>query len=108
MASIKLSDIRAAADAKYAHTTIDIDDERTVTLLNPLRMSAEARKVLTGVGERMKGTDADQYAVVSEALAAAAKTKAEGKLLVAELDGDLAVALQTFMSYMEGTQAGEA
>lgn len=106
--SLKLSDLRAAADVKYAHTTIDIDDERTVTLLNPLRMSPAARKVLTGMGERMQGGDADQFEVVGDALIAAARTKAEGALLVKELGGDLAVALEIFQSYMEGTQAGEA
>lgn len=106
MSKITLASIREAADAKYAHTEIELSDGSTATLVNPLRMSKEKRAILTTKVET--GEDVDQFAVMAEKLIAAAATPAEGRKLVKELDGDLAMLMATFDAYMGSVQAGEA
>ncbi|WP_144721243.1 MULTISPECIES: phage tail assembly protein [unclassified Cellulosimicrobium] len=106
--ALSLADIKAAADAKYGHKPITLEDGTTVTLVNPLRLSKDARNVLKGTSARLKEEGADEFEVLADALIAAAKTKTEGKKLVASLDNDVAYAMGVFQGYMEEVQAGEA
>lgn len=106
MANITLSDIRNAADAKYAHTEIDLEDGTVVTLVNVLRLSKENRAIISNSGEALKAEGADQLEILCDVLRAAARN--DGEKLIKAVDGDLAVAMETFTSYMGGTQAGEA
>ena len=106
MANITLSDIRNAADAKYAHTEIDLGDGVVVTLVNALRLGKEDRAVILASGEALQAEGADQFEVLADVLRAAARNDSEK--LIAALDGDLAVAMEVFSSYMGATQAGEA
>ncbi|MFJ3907466.1 phage tail assembly protein [Streptomyces vinaceus] len=107
MASYSLDAIRAAAEARYGSTDIELGDD-TVRLLNPLRLRKEKRTKLTQLQDRMSGEDADQEELLSEAIRLVAEhPKAADKLLTA-IGGDLAVLAEIFDAYGRGTQAGEA
>lgn len=106
--AITLDDIRAAAEAKYGSTDIQLDEHTTVKLLNPLRMPKARRDALRALQGRLGEDDADQEALLSEALLLVAETPAKGKKLITALDGDLGLLAQVFQTYSEGTQVGEA
>ncbi|MFF3017116.1 phage tail assembly protein [Streptomyces sp. NPDC057939] len=107
MASYSLDAIRAAAEARYGSTDIELDGD-TVRLLNPLRLRKEKRTELTQLQDHMSGEDADQEELLSQAIRLVAEhPKAADKLLTA-INGDLAVLAEIFDRYGKGTQAGEA
>lgn len=107
MSTFMLDDIRAAAEAKYGSTDIDLGT-RTVKLLNPLRLPKKQRDALMAVQEKLNGEGADQEALLSEALSLVADSPTAAKALLAAVGGDLAVLVEVFKRYSEGTQAGEA
>lgn len=106
--SFSLDDIRKAADAKYGSTEIKVSEDCTVVLLNPLRLPKERRDALSEISDRMQADDADQAAILADALRAASKGSKAVETLIGQIDGDLAVLMELFDNYMEGTQAGEA
>ncbi|MEU6056985.1 phage tail assembly protein [Streptomyces sp. NPDC047097] len=106
MATFTLDDIRAAADARYGSTDIEIDPETTVVLRNPLRLSKEERTELAALQDKLDGDD--QGDVLADAIRLVAKSKPAAEKLITQLDGDLALLAQVFESYSKGTQAGEA
>ncbi|WP_432006305.1 phage tail assembly protein [Streptomyces parvus] len=108
MASFTLDDIRAAADAKYGSTDIKVDEKTTVHLLNPLRLAKEKREKLSTIQDRMDADDADQEALLAEAVVLVADHPKKGEALLKAVNGDLAVLAQIFETYSKGTQAGEA
>ncbi len=107
MTAFTLDDIRAAADAKYGSTDIDLGD-RVVRLLNPLRLSQQDRAKLREVQHQLGAEDADQEALLTHALTLVAETPAAAKRLLTALGGDLGLLVEVFGRYAEGTQAGEA
>lgn len=108
MASFTLDAIRAAADAKYGSTDIEIDEKTTVHLLNPLRLPKEKRDALTKLQDQMEADDADQEALLAQALILAADHPKKGEALIKAVDGDLAVLAEIFETYGKGAQVGEA
>lgn len=111
--AITLSTIRDAADKKYGSYDIVLDDpENPVRLLNPLRLSDEARAELKAVQAKLSASsedeDADQAALFQEALLVVAASKAEGQALVDAVGRDLAVLAEIFAGYGDNTQVGEA
>lgn len=102
-----LDDIRAAAESKYGSTDINLGT-RIVKLLNPLRLPKKQRDALIAVQERLNAEDADQEALLAEALSLVAESGAAAKALLAAVGDDLAVLVEVFARYSEGTQAGEA
>ncbi|MEU7905890.1 phage tail assembly protein [Actinoplanes sp. NPDC049118] len=108
MPNLTLDTIRAAAEAKYGSTDIDLGDGTVVRLLNPLRMAKANRTALLATQEKLRADDADQEELLSEALTLVAETPAKAKRLLAAIGGDLAVLAEIFTAYTEGTQAGEA
>ncbi|WP_406192354.1 phage tail assembly protein [Streptomyces griseus] len=108
MASFSLDDIRAAADAKYGSTDIQLDEKTTVHLLNPLRLPKAKRDELTTIQDRMDADGADQEDLLAEAIVLIADHPKKGEALIKAVAGDLAVLAQIFETYSEGTQAGEA
>lgn len=107
MATFTLDDIRAAAEAKYGSTDIDTG-ERTVSLLNPLRLGKLKRKRLNEIQQQLSEDDADQEALLADALRVVAATEGQARHLLDELGDDLALLVATFERYSEGTQAPEA
>ncbi|MGI5530153.1 phage tail assembly protein [Streptomyces syringium] len=107
MASYSLDDIRAAAEARYGSTDITLGDE-TVRLLNPLRLPKEKRLELSALQDRMGDEDADQEALLSEAIRLVADTPQSADRLLTAVNGDLGVLAELFERYGRGTQVGEA
>ena len=107
MSAFMLDDIRAAAEAKYGSTDIDLGT-RIVKLLNPLRLGKKQRTALIAVQDKLNAEGADQEALLTEALSLVAESPAAAKALLAAVGDDLAVLVEVFSRYSEGTQAGEA
>ncbi|MCM8548823.1 phage tail assembly protein [Streptomyces sp. STCH 565 A] len=109
MATFSLDDIRAAADAKYGSTDIQLDEKTTVVLRNPLRLSKDERDSLAGLQDKLDGdNDLDQGDVLADAIRLVAKDKKVAEKLIEQVAGDLAVLASIFETYTKGTQAGEA
>ncbi|MCC2278890.1 phage tail assembly protein [Streptomyces sp. ET3-23] len=107
MASFSLDDIRAAAEARYGSTDIELGDE-TIRLLNPLRLPKATRTKLSQLQDSMGGDDADQEELLSEAIRLVAEHSKAADMLLTAVGGDLAVLAEIFDRYGRGTQAGEA
>lgn len=107
MATFSLDDIRAAAEAKYGDTTIDLGDEKMV-LVNPLRLDKDKRKALTSIQERSEEEGADEGDVMREALRLATSTPAAAEKFIGIAGDDLTLLATVFESYTEGVQMGEA
>ncbi|MGW6600606.1 phage tail assembly protein [Streptomyces sp. NPDC055036] len=108
MASFSLDQIRAAADAKYGSTEIEIDEKTTVALLNPLRLPKAKRDELSAIQDRMDAEGADQETLLSEAIILVADHPEKGEALLKAVNGDLALLAQVFETYGKGAQVGEA
>lgn len=108
MSTITLDDIRAAAEARYGSTDIDLGNGLIVRLLNPLRLSKTNRAGLSSLQEKLSADGADQELLLTEALRMVAETPGKAEILIDAIGGDLAVLAQVFSAYTEGTQAGEA
>jgi hypothetical protein len=107
MASYSLDDIRAAAERKYGSTDITLGED-TVRLLNPLRLPKARRDALLSLQEQMSADDADQAALLSDAIRTIAESEKAAEKLLEAVSGDLAVLAEIFGHYGESTQAGEA
>lgn len=108
MANFTLDQIRAAAEAKYGSTDIELSDGTIASLLNPLRLPKTSRDALADIGDRFDAEDADPAAIFEDALRLAAGNKASVEKLIEEIGGDLAVLSQVFEDYTSGAQVGEA
>ncbi|MEU6572289.1 phage tail assembly protein [Streptomyces sp. NPDC046805] len=108
MAVFSLDNIRAAAEAKYGSTDIELGDGFVARLLNPLRLPKEKRAELLKIQEKLDGDDADQEQVLADAIRLVAENDTAGEKLLDAVGSDLAVLAQIFASYSEGTQVGEA
>src|SRR5690606_6511723 len=108
MASYTLDDIRAAADAKYGSTDIELDEKTTVHLLNPLRLPKDKRAELMKIQDVLDqdGSDVDQEEALTNALRLVADHPKKADALIKAVDGDLAVLASIFETYVKGTQAG--
>jgi hypothetical protein len=108
MANFSLDSIRAAAEAKYGSTDIELGDGFVVRLLNPLRLPKEKRAELLKIQEKLDGDDVDQELVLADAVRLVADNEKAAEKLLSEVGSDLAVLAQIFATYSEGTQVGEA
>ena len=106
--AITLDDIRDAAEAKYGSTDITLDTGEVVKLLNPLRMPKVRRDALSALQEKLSEDDADQEALLAEAIGLVAESPAKAKKLLAAIGDDLAMLAAIFETYSKGTQVGEA
>lgn len=104
---MKLDDIRAAVEAKYAAVPVELEGG-VVNLLNPIRLKAEVRAKLSGLRDAMKADDADPVAILQGVLRDVAETKAQGDRLVKAIGGDAAVLMELFREYNEAVRVGEA
>lgn len=108
MAQFTLDDIRAAADAKYGSTDIELKDGTVVKLLNPLRLPKDNRDQLVKLQDELQADGADQEALLSKGIRLIAERPFQAEALLESVNGDLAVLATIFENYTEGTQAGEA
>jgi hypothetical protein len=110
MAQFSLDDIRAAADAKYGSTDIQVDEKTTVSLLNPLRLPKEKRDELAKLQDRLDSDDegVDQEQVLADAIRLVADNGRKVDILLKAVGGDLALLAQIFETYGKGAQVGEA
>jgi hypothetical protein len=106
--SFSLDDIRAAAEAKYGSTEIDLPDGTVVSLVNPLRLPKLKRDALSAIGERLEGEDVDQAEVFADAIRIAASNAVAAEKLIELCSGDLAILSEVFAAYTSGVQVGEA
>lgn len=107
--NVTLDSIRQAAEKKYGSLSIDVDEDTTVVLLNPLRMPKAKRDKLMEVQEKLGGEgDLDHETLMRDALRLVADDKDAVNKLLKEIGDDLAVLAQVFESYVERTQPGEA
>ncbi|MFI2673991.1 phage tail assembly protein [Streptomyces albidoflavus] len=107
MASFTLDSIRAAAEAKYGSTDIDMPGG-PVRLLNPLRLGGKAREKLKGLQDRLTDEAEDQEVLMEETIRLVAESHPAAERLLKEVGGDLAVLAEIFERYSEGAQVGEA
>lgn len=107
MSAYTLDDIRAAAEAKYASTDIQVGDT-TVRLINALRLPKEKRAALMSIQDDMEAEGSDQEETLAKAIELVAETPAQAKLLLTEIGDDLAILAQVFEVYGKATQVGEA
>jgi len=113
--SITLDSIRAAADAKYGSFDIELTDGSVTKLLNPLRLTEQARAELKTVSGQLSAAaeaesteDVDQVALFENAIRVVSETPAQADKLLTAVGGDLAILAEIFAGYGEGTQVGEA
>lgn len=115
MAKYTLDDIRSAADKKYASTDIEVSEDMTVVLLNPMKLSKEKRAALIAINAELTtpegeepNADMDQVEIFQRALSLVSATPAQAEALLSMVGDDLAVLAQIFETYGEAQQAGEA
>ena len=108
MANFTLDDIRAAADAKYGSTEIELGDGTVLSLINPLRLPKLKRDALSAIGEKLEGEDVDQADVFADAIRIAASSAVAAEKLIEACAGDLAILSEVFAAYTTGAQVGEA
>lgn len=111
MASYTLDDIRAAADAKYGSTDIDLGEGRVLVLLNPMRLTKEERAELKAVQDDVNEDEVDEDAQLEgmrEIIRVAARRSDLAEVLFAAIGDDVALLASVLEAYNKGTQAGEA
>ncbi|MEU9126581.1 phage tail assembly protein [Kitasatospora sp. NPDC048540] len=108
MASYTLDNIRAAAEAKYGSTDIELSAGSVVRLLNPLRLPKATREELQGLQDQMEADGADQEALMEGVIRLVADNPKKGDALIAAIGGDLAVLAEIVETYSKSTQVGEA
>lgn len=108
MANFTLDDIRAAAEAKYGSTDIDLGGGEILRLVNPLRLSKEKRDRLTSIQNDLDAEDADQGDVMREAIRIVADDGEKAERFLGYVGDDLALLATVFETYSGDAQVGEA
>lgn len=108
MATFTLDDIRAAAEAKYGSTDIDLGEFGILSLVNPLRLPKEKREALGKIQDRLSEDGVDQGDVMREAIRIVANDSIKAQRFLEIVGDDLGMLATVFSSYSEGAQMGEA
>ena len=108
MATFSLDDIRAAAEAKYGSTDIDLGDGQTLVLVNPLRLPKEKRDALSAIQDTAEDDGVDQGDVMRDAIRIVAQSQSMAEKFIGIAGDDLALLATVFATYTEGAQVGEA
>jgi len=106
MANFTLDDIRAAAEAKYGSTDIDMGEHGILSLVNPLRLPKEKRDALSKIQESSE--DRDQGDVMRDAIRLVASDNHKADRFLEIAGDDLAMLATVFSTYTDGAQVGEA
>lgn len=102
---MKLDDIKAAAERKYAHTPIEINDDETVLLRNVLQLDEAERSLLT---EKPEGDKESQLEFFRRLIRVVADSPEGAERLVREFGENLAYYVQTIEFYNQESEVGEA
>lgn len=108
MATFSLDDIRAAAEAKYGSTDIDMGHGDVLSLVNPLRLPKHKRDALQKVQSSAEDEGVDQGDVMREAIRIVASDPAKAERFIGIAGDDLGLLATVFATYTEGAQVGEA
>ncbi len=110
-----LDELRQEARKRYADYPVTLDDQTTVVLRAPLRLSSDERTALRGMQSKISAMqDEDEYSdaelleLLRDILLTVADDNERGHRLVTEIGEDLAVLQTMFEDYSERTQSGEA
>lgn len=110
-----LDSLRQEADKAFAPLQVTLADGSEVVLRNLLRLGKTAREDVSTLLDHLKELqDAEESGLshvnqMSETIEQILQLAADrGPELLAELDGDLATAMQVLNTWMSSTQAGEA
>lgn len=107
--TITLDELTEAANEKYSNLTIPLGGGKEAVFVNALQLSQEKRAELVKIQGMLEGDDADQVAILQDALRVAGSTTPKETAEVVEKVGDnLAILMELFVRYSKGTQAGEA
>lgn len=107
--TLSLDELRESANAKYASLEVDLGDGRKAVLVNALQLPKDERAALVSIQGRLDEENADQVAILQEALAVAGSTTPhETDALIQAVGDNLAFLMELFVRYSRGTQAGEA
>lgn len=109
MATFTLDDIKAAAEAKYGSTDIDLGGGEKMILVNPLRLEKGKRALLQKIQDSEDSEEeTDQGDVMRKALRLVTSTPKATEKFIDLAGDDLAILATVFESYTEGVQVGEA
>jgi len=110
-----LDAIRQEARQRYADYPVRLDDQTTVVLRAPLRLSSEERtalrKMQSSIGTMQDDpeySDGDLLEVLRSMIRTVADDRGHADRLIEEIGDDLAVLQTLFEQYSERTQPGEA
>jgi hypothetical protein len=112
--AFNLDDIRNDLNSKHESLTLDLGEGVVITLVNPARLDAQARKRVTKdlkiVTEISGSDDPDPVELDKAVNAVLAGVVADGKgqMLTDIIQGDTQLAFHLFNTWLEVTQAGEA
>jgi hypothetical protein len=108
MSAVTLDSIRKAVEAKYASYDIEYAEGKVVRLLNAIRLPKDKRQTLLDLQDKLRADDADQAALLADAIRAVADSKTGADALLKLVEGDLATLVEIFNEYGKVTQVGEA
>jgi hypothetical protein len=103
MPSITLADIQAAADKKYGPLVVDLGNDKSVTMRNPLRLPKAKRAALAA----LDGDGADVDAKLAEIVKIAC-APADAKALLSAVGDDLPALAEIVSEWTSSAQVGEA
>lgn len=107
MAQYTLDDIRAAAEAKFGSTDILVGDT-TCKLVNALQLPKERRDQLMAIQHELDAENADQEAIISNAIRVIAESPHQADVLLGAIGGNLAMMVEVFNRYSSQSEVGEA
>lgn len=107
---MKLTDIKSAAETKYAHLPVEIDENETVLLRNVLHLSEDERAAIRSKpeedgSEESKETLLDYYRRLVSVIA---DNEAGAKRLIEEFGENIAYYNQLLDYYNKAGDSGEA
>lgn len=106
---MKLSDIKKAADQKYAPFEVELESGRPVFLRVPLRLSREERQAISRAFDVSDEDDArDSMDIYEEVFRIVIEDEKDADELIENLDGDLAFYQELFSEFADQMQLGEA
>ena len=106
---VTLDSIREAAEKKYGSYDIELGGGNVVRLLNPLRLSEDARKRLAALEEQEGGDDTDSVAErLHETVRIIAESQEQAAKLIEAVGGDLGVLATIIEQYGDAAEVGEA
>jgi hypothetical protein len=109
-----LDQYREAAEKKFGSHPVQIDENTTVVLRNPIRMSDKERQALTEVklkeeDAKAAGDERSYFERAADVIRIVAETTQQAEKLLEAINGDLGILLSIIEDYMvDEEKAGKA